>query len=45
MIKIIIGALLMYIYLKHPEQVHAGIEATKVTLISALDWISNSLKS
>jgi len=45
MIKIIIGALLMYIYLKHPEQVHAGIEATKVTLISALDWVSAQLKS
>jgi hypothetical protein len=40
MIKIAFGALLMYIYLKHPEQVHAVIEATKVTLISALDWIS-----
>jgi hypothetical protein len=45
MIKIIIGAAGMYIYLQHPEQVHAGFEATKGTLITALDWISNSLKS
>jgi len=45
MIKIIIGAVGMYLYLKHPEQVHAGRESTKHTLIAALDWISNSLKS
>jgi hypothetical protein len=45
MIKIAIGALGMYIYLQHPEQVHAGIEATKVTLVSALDWVSAQLKS
>jgi hypothetical protein len=45
MIKIAIGAIGMYIYLQHPEQVHAGIEATKVTLVSALDWVSAQLKS
>ena len=45
MIKIAIGALLMYIYLKHPEQVHAGIDTTKHTLVLALDWISAQLKS
>ena len=45
MIKIAIGALGMYIYLQHPEQVHAGIESTKHTLIAALDWISSNLKS
>jgi hypothetical protein len=45
MIKIIIGAVGMYIYLKHPDQVHAGIEVTKHTLISALDWVSAQLKS
>jgi len=45
MIKIIIGAVGMYIYLQHPEQFHAVIEATKVTFVSALDFISNSLKS
>jgi hypothetical protein len=45
MIKIIIGAVGMYIYLKHPEYIQYTLSHTKDAVIYALDWVSGHLKS
>jgi hypothetical protein len=45
MIKIIIGAAGMYIYLQHPEYIQYTLEHTKHALVTALDWVSTHLKS
>ena len=43
--KIIIGALIMYVYLQYPEKIQGGYEVVKDNIVSALDWISIQLKS
>jgi hypothetical protein len=45
MMKMIIGALIMYVYLQHPGELQGGFESVRETLVSALDWISTNLKS
>ena len=45
MIKIIIGALIMYVYLQHPDKVQGGFDVVKDNVVSALNWISVHLKS
>jgi hypothetical protein len=43
--KIITGAVIMYVYLQHPDQIQGSYEVVKDNLVSALDWISIRLKS
>ena len=45
MMKIIIGGVIMYVYLQHPDEIQGGYEVVKDNLVSALDWISIRLKS
>ena len=45
MMKIIIGAVIMYVYLQHPDKIQGSYEVVKDNIVVALDWISTQLKS